>query len=307
MLVGSSTSHKIQVVTSAAADIEANGSVIATDTSTPPVVQGGGLLPVVLASITSATTTDMVTGAASTIKRLMEATWRNNHASVTCDVTVQYTDGTNTNTKIKVTLLPGEVLLYFEGNWAHFDSNGALYAISAAAIQGTPLMINPGFGTTNLTGTKTITSGSAFAVYVGRLTKAVSSVQVRSRVTTAMATITWGEVAIAKGDINIGGNPTLTVVGFADVSGTFNSTGQKSTTVNVSSGQTLNAGDNLWIIIGNSATTAAVMRAPSIADDIQVGQQASVASRPSTIVGTPTAFTIEGATTLPAWVAAVVT
>lgn len=307
MLVGSSTSHIIQVVTSAAADIEVNGSVIATDTSTPPVVQGGGLLPVVLASITSATTTAFVTGAASTIKRLMEATLRNNHASVTCDVTVQYTDGTNTNTKMKCTLLPGEVLCYFEGNWAHFDSNGALYAVNAAAVQNTPLMMNANFSTAALTSTKTITTATAFAVYVGRLTKAVSSVAVRARVTTAMATITWGEVAIAKGNINIGGNPTLTVVGFADVSATYNSTGQKSTTVNVSSGQTLNAGDDLWIIIGNQATTAAVMRAPSIADDIQVGQQASLGSRPSTIVGTPTAWTIESATTLPAWVAAVVT
>jgi hypothetical protein len=121
-----------------------------------------------------------------------------------------------------------------------------------------------------------------------------------------MATITWGEVAIAKGAINVGGNPTLTVVGYADVSASFNSTGQKSTTVNVSAGQSISAGDDLWVIIGNAATTAAVMRAASIADDIQVGLQASVASRPSTIVGTPTAYTIEGATTLPAWVALIV-
>ncbi|MGD9674490.1 MAG: hypothetical protein AB7U98_13540 [Candidatus Nitrosocosmicus sp.] len=305
MFIGAGTSAKLQVITSAAADIEISGSKVVVDQSSPPVVDGANTAPFVLASITTATTTDVLAGIASKITRIDELQCYNNSASVTCTVEFLRTDGTNTTSVYSATLLPGESVSYGGGVWAHYDTNGAQYG-AIIGQQFPSLLQNPGFSTANLTSTKTITSGSCFAVYVGKATKAVTSAVVRARVTTAAATITWAEVALAKGSINVGGNPSLTVVGFADVSATYNSTGQKSTTINVASGQSINPGDDLWVIIGNAATTAAVVRAASIADDIQVGQQASVASRPSTIVGTPTAFTIEGATTLAAWVGLVV-
>ena len=66
-----------------------------------------------------------------------------------------------------------------------------------------------------------------------------------------------------------------TTSGFAEVAATFNSTGQKTTTINVSAGQSVQAGDDLWLLIGCQATTALVMRAQSIADDLQSGAQAS--------------------------------
>jgi len=137
MLIGSSTSHKLQIITGAAADIEVAGSYISVSTATPPVVQGGGLLPVILASIVSATTTDILVGAASTIERLIELSVRNNHASTSCDVTMQRTDGTNTDTIIKCTLLAGESLNYTDnGTWLHYDANGAIYpSVGNAATQ----------------------------------------------------------------------------------------------------------------------------------------------------------------------------
>lgn len=136
MLIGSSTSHKLQVVTSAAADIEVAGSVIAVSTASPPVVDGTVLGPVLPASITTATTTDLVTGAASLIKRVMELSLRNNHASTACDVTIQRTDGTNTDTVIKCSLLAGEALVYNGASWLHYDTNGAIYpSVGNAATQ----------------------------------------------------------------------------------------------------------------------------------------------------------------------------
>lgn len=136
MLIGSSTSDKLQVVTSAAADIEVAGSYITINTASPPVVQGASVLPVILASIVSATTTDIVGGAASAIRRVMECSLRNNHASTACDVTLQRTDGTNTDTVIKVTLLAGETLLYNGATWLHYDVNGGLYpSVGNAATQ----------------------------------------------------------------------------------------------------------------------------------------------------------------------------
>lgn len=136
MLVGSSTSHKIQVVTSAAADIEVAGSYITISTATPPVVQGTSVLPAILASIVTAATTDIFVGAASTIERVMECSLRNNHASTACDVTLQRTDGTNTDTVIKCTLLAGESLIYNGASWLHYDANGAIYpSVGNAATQ----------------------------------------------------------------------------------------------------------------------------------------------------------------------------
>lgn len=163
--------------------------------------------------------------------------------------------------------------------------------------------MSPMFATANLTSTKTLTSNTSFAVYVGKAPSANPTVTVRYRVTTAAATITWAEVAIATGAVVAGGNPSLTVRGFTNVAAVINSTGQKTTAVTTSG---VAAGDDLWIIVGNQATTAGAVRAQSIADDIQAGVQAARASnRPSTQSGAQT-YTIEGATTLAPWVAGII-
>mgnify|MGYP006972341757 CR=1 FL=1 len=303
MLLGPGTGRKLQLVTaSGGAAIKAKFDAMRIDQSNPPVVQGASFVDAPVASITTAMTTDLVAGVASQETRVLFGSVLNDHASASDTVTLQVTDGTNTVPSYKRLLLPGELILYTGNAWQAFDANGNLY--TAGVPQQFPsLLVCPMFATAALTGTKTITSNSCFAVYVGKATKAVSSAQLRWQVTTAMATITWGEVAIAKGAINPGGNPTLTVVGYADVSAVANSTGRKTTTINVASGQSIAPGDDIWVIIGNQATTACVVRAPTMADDNQVGVQASVASRPSTIVGKPTVFTIEGASTLAPWVA----
>lgn len=204
------------------------------------------------------------------------------------------------------TLQVGWSLTYTDAaGWTVRNASGI--AVTSPLVAATSsVLVNPFFSSANLTTAKTITSGSTFAVYCGRAPRALSSVQLRCRVTTAMGTITWGEVAVAKGAIVVGGNPSLTVVGWADVSATYNSLGQKTTTINVSSGQVVNEGDDLWALIGNQATTALAVRAISIADDLQVGVQASLATRPSLNVGAAQTYTIEGATTVAAWCALVV-
>lgn len=168
------------------------------------------------------------------------------------------------------------------------------------AIRMAPTFANGGIATT-----KTITSTNSYALYMGKAGSALTSIKVRYRVTTAAATITWAEFALAKGAPVAAGNPTLTVVGYADVSGVINSTGQKTTTINVSGGQSVAATDDIWLLVGNQATTAAVLRGCSAADDLQTGAQASAAQRPSLIVGTATAYTLEGNTAAAAWLAIV--
>jgi hypothetical protein len=129
MLLGSSTSHKVQVVVgTTGADIEISASVVLVSTASPPVVDGTNTAPIVRPSVTTNVTDDSVVGTASKITRLMEMQVRNNHASTTTDITVQRTDGTSTTTVYKATLLAGESITYNGAStWLHYDTNGAIY------------------------------------------------------------------------------------------------------------------------------------------------------------------------------------
>lgn len=124
MLLLTSTSDLVQVVTSAAADIEAHASWMdnAAGTITPGRTN--------TASITTATTTTVVgSPAASTQRNVKLLSLRNAHASTSCDVTVEHTDGSIVEALIKVTLLAGEALVFDEaGVWTHYEVSGAAYS-----------------------------------------------------------------------------------------------------------------------------------------------------------------------------------
>lgn len=266
---------------------------------------GSAVTPVFNSGASNSTTAvDLIAAPAASNVRLVKRVRLRNAGSTARVVTVRVdVSGTDREEEI-VTLYPGDCLTYDGALWRRTNANAYLmegiYALRSSVGMASH------FASANLTATKTITSNSTFAVYIGKAPRTYISgdtLQVRNRVTTGMATITWGEVAIAKGNVNVAGNPTLTVVGYADVSGSFNGTGQKTTSVTLSAGQTIKEGDDVWVLIGNSATTACVVRAQSIADDIQVGLQASLATRPSLNVGNGQVYTIESATALAAWVA----
>lgn len=123
MLNLASTSDLIRVVTSAASDIEVHTSwVDLNGTTVTPGRQN-------TASITTATTTTVVPSpGASTVRNCKHLNITNNHASASCTVTVEHTDGTNPVELMSFTLLPGEnMILNEEGRWAHRDFNGAEY------------------------------------------------------------------------------------------------------------------------------------------------------------------------------------
>lgn len=109
MLLLASTSDKIQLVTSAAGSIDVHSSW--ADNLSGSVTPGRTNTP----TISTATTTDVVASpAASTIRKIKLMSVRNRHASVANDVTVKHTDGTNNLEIMKVTLQPGEELLYID-------------------------------------------------------------------------------------------------------------------------------------------------------------------------------------------------
>jgi len=123
MLNLASTSDLLQAVTDAAADIEVHASWV--DLSAGVATPGRTNTP----SITTATTTTVVASpAASTVRNVKHLNISNNHASLSCTVTILHTDGTNIIELISVILLPGENLIFSEeGRWTHRDWNGAEY------------------------------------------------------------------------------------------------------------------------------------------------------------------------------------
>lgn len=305
MLALSGTSDELQVVLGAGTTTNAVQCVASVRDF---VAETGALydaFPTAVAPTTTSAAT-LVSSPATDHRRVIDFASVRNADTVAASVTVRLVISSTNYVVWAGTLQPGWTVCWVEGNgWQVVNDAGRpVTAQVAAAPSG--VMQRPHFATANLTTAKTITSASTFAVYVGRAPKAITSATIRLRVTTAAGTITWAEVALATGAINVGGNPTLTVRGYVDTSAIVNSLGQKSITWTPASGQTINEGDDVWVLIGNQATTALQVRGQSIADDIQVGVQASLATRPSLNVGAAQAYTIEGATTVAAWAALVI-
>jgi hypothetical protein len=109
-LILSSTSDKIQLVTGQAVtaiDVHADWIDNASGTITPGRTN--------TASITTATTTDVVASPGASTQRNVKALYiRNRDGSLSCDVTVKHTDGTNNLELVKATVGAGETLEFTE-------------------------------------------------------------------------------------------------------------------------------------------------------------------------------------------------
>jgi hypothetical protein len=119
MLLLASTTDKIQVITTAAGQVDVHASWV--DLSGTTITAGR-----TNTRIGTATTTDVVAApAASTTRNVKQLKVGNNSASVTNTVTLQHTDGTNVIVIEQVTLAPLERIGYEEGTGVRvFDSAG---------------------------------------------------------------------------------------------------------------------------------------------------------------------------------------
>jgi hypothetical protein len=122
MLLLTSITDKVQVITSAAGQIDVHASWIDYNPSGSPQVQAGRLNT----RISTAATSDVVgSPAASTARNVKAVKIGNNHASVSNVVTLQHTDGTNVIILEQATLAPGERMSYEEGYGIRvFDAAG---------------------------------------------------------------------------------------------------------------------------------------------------------------------------------------
>lgn len=129
MLLLTSTGDLIQVITGTGADCDVHASWVdnASGTITPGRTN---------TLITTATTTSVVGSPASSTQRNVKTLNIRNKDSSAQTLTVQHTDGTNVATLIKLSLQPGESLVWTEGvGWEYINSSGAL--VSSAILAGT--------------------------------------------------------------------------------------------------------------------------------------------------------------------------
>lgn len=170
------------------------------------------------------------------------------------------------------------------------DGDGRYQSITVAAPE---VMLPPSFRIdTSATTTTAYANGTAYANYFGKATKAYSSFDVRLRVSGAISGTTWAEFAIAKSVVPYPATAkNLTVVGYADVSAIINSGGNKTITIAVSGGQSVAAGDHLWLVYTKNSTGTASFVANASGDQIDFGFILNGGNvRASTILGTPTSF-----------------
>lgn len=144
MIILSSTSDKLQIVSTSTASTDVHASWVDLTTGTGDTTAGRKNT-----AITTATTTDVVTSPASgdvrTVKTLHA---RNKHATDSQTITVQHTDGTTTVEHIQIILPAGYVLHYDEGagfevqdsygrglaNWSANGSGAAVNALNLVVL-----------------------------------------------------------------------------------------------------------------------------------------------------------------------------
>lgn len=111
MLLLASTTEKVQVITSAAGDVDCHASFMDATAGSDPVPATQYAVGIV-----TATTTDVVAApTGSAIRNVKQLLVRNVHASVTNTVTIRLTDGTNNADIFSVTLAAGEAVQYLDG------------------------------------------------------------------------------------------------------------------------------------------------------------------------------------------------
>ena len=118
------TADLLRAITDAASDIEVAVDYADKIAATEPT--GDTNYP---ASITTATTTTLLAGHATALRKVKNLTLHNNHATVSCLIRIDRTNGTDVSEVCHATLLATETLAYTEGRgWYHLNGNGAEYS-----------------------------------------------------------------------------------------------------------------------------------------------------------------------------------
>ena len=291
MLTLNTTTETLNLETRLAISLDYQVSYVdLTDTTfTPGSMQG---------SISTIANTAILTApGVSTVRQIKYLSLRNRSTSGNNTVIFKKNTGaTDYHITSPISLRADEGVVYSEqGGFEVLNATGLPYLISVTDQPVSSITFPEWCAVGSTTTNKSLFSNTSWAIYVGKAPWALAGANVKYNVTTAAASITWAEVGLATGPVVANGNSALTVVGTTDISGVINSTGIKNTRILAT--HSIHEYDDLWIIIGNQATTVAEIRQGTNIDEHQQGMASSkVDTRPSTILGTPTGFLTESNT-----------
>lgn len=145
---------------------------------------------------------------------------------------------------------------------------GGSLAATVPAI-GSSLESPPGQYITGAAAVTSLALGVYWGIYLGRAVKVNPTVTVVQKVTTGYAAGSGAHIGVAVGASSAGSAPTLTSVGTTDVSGTYNTTGIKTTAITTSG---VNIGDELWFTSGCPGPTGTAFQVRgALADELQSG------------------------------------
>lgn len=216
-------------------------------------------------------------------------------------VIIQVFDGVNTRVVFRAVLAPGATLQYqLEKGWEVIDQAGNKLNSGIIKHNNSMNLATLFFRPVNAANTTTLTNtnGVWFYHHCGRVDKAYNTMRVQYRVTQAAVTITYAEIAVYSGFVKTSegvGAILGTRRGFADISGTVNSLGTKTSTINLSG---MTPGELFQIVLSVQATTACIIRSMGITTEAMAMQPAASISqnittaRPSLVSTGPYAATI---------------
>jgi len=222
-----------------------------------------------------------------------------NNDTTNATVVVEYSGNTGRSIIFISSVDSGDSVQYVhDKGWRTFSSTGQERILGMNDAPG-ELRYPPALKPINATDVLTVVSGTDYGLYLGKADRPYSNIKIRYNVVNAPTPTTYAEIAIFKTFIKLASATTVVnFCGFADVSAVINSTGIKTTTVNVSG---ITENDDLFVVFGTVHTGTFNLRA-GIPDVISTGSIGSVAGsfRPST--NTSLTLTTSAALNIP-WMA----
>jgi hypothetical protein len=238
--------------------------------------------------------------APSTQRQLMRLTVYNADTA-TATVYIRLNNNSTLRLLMMVDLDPGNSLHFSaKEGWLVMTRSGLVKASTIIGVNVSPLVKSPITDAANITAVTAMTTGVCHCCYMGVAPFATSSINLLASVTTAVATITWAEIAIYKGTPALNAVcPNLTRLGYVDVAAIYNATGIKNTAIPLTI--PANKGDNIWVVMGSLATTPFQVRG-ALADNLQTGMYQTLTARPSLTPG-PIASVLAVLAAVPMWIA----
>lgn len=206
------------------------------------------------------TGTTLVPAISGSIKyrQVVEFFIKNNFTS-SSTITIYLLDGSSSYNLFKAVLDPNFIVSYNINNgWSVYNDVGLLET-STTHIQPSYSIKPADFNPVSTPGSNTVKVNASYGLYIGKALGNLSSIKIVYIVAVSPGVATFSEIAVYKADLglSVGSTRHLTRLGYTDCSSVWNTTGNKSTTVNLTN---CIKGDDLYVVFSCNASVAAEFR-----------------------------------------------